>query len=466
MVLLLFKKIMPKKEIQNQLKLPPQDIEAEKSVLGSLMLDKNAIVNVADFLLPSDFYESKHQKIYSAILELWSKGEPVDILTVSHNLKTKKELSSVGGIEYLTELADSVPTSAHVEHYANIVKEQRVRRDLIAAASEISERAFNDKNFEELLEAVEQKIFGISQKSRPQKFTLLKEELPAAYERLAKLHSGEKNILRGVPTFFTDLDKLLSGFQPSDLIIIGARPSYGKTAFALDIARQAAVKGKKSVGIFSIEMSEEQIIDRIIAGQAQIPLWRLRTGKLDSDMEFAQVREALDELSNAKIFIDDTPSPTILQMRSMARRLQIEHGIDMLIVDYLQLIQPRTNNDSMVQQVTEVSRGLKALARELNVPVVAVSQLSRDVDKREVKIPRLSDLRESGSLEQDADVVLFIYRQDKPSSPLDEDKEDNIVEIIVAKHRNGPTGSIKLYFDKEKVSFKNLETSFTKEENF
>lgn len=452
---------MAKKETGTQFKLPPQDIEAEKSVLGAMLLDKNSIVNVADFLLPSDFYETKHQKIYSAIMELWSKGEPIDILTVSHILKLKKELSQVGGTEYLTELVDSVPTSAHIEHYAKIVKEQRVRRDLITAAAEISEKAFNTKEFEELLEAVEQKIFGIAQRSRPQKFTLLKEELPAAYERFEKLHAGEKNALRGIPTFFTDLDKLLSGFQPSDLIIVGARPSYGKTSFVLDIARQAAVRGGKSIGIFSIEMSKEQIIDRIIAGQAQIPLWKLRTGKIDTDIEFAQIQEALNELSNAKIFIDDTPSPSIIQMRSMARRLQMEHGIDMIIIDYLQLIQPRTSSDSIVQQVTEISRGLKALARELNVPVVAVSQLSREVDKREGKIPRLSDLRESGSLEQDADVVLFIYKKDKTPSPLDEDADDNIVEIIVAKHRNGPTGSVKLIFDKEKVSFRNLDTTFS-----
>ena len=450
---------MPKKET-NQLKLPPQDIEAERSILGALMLDKNAIVNVADFLAPSDFYENKHRKIYESIIELWSKGEPVDLLTVSHALKAGKQLQDVGGIDYLTELAESVPTSAHVVHYAEIVKEQRVRRDLIAAASEISEKAFGFQNFEELLEIVEQKIFGISQKSRPQKFVAIKDELPAAYERLEKLHRGEKDSLRGVPTFFYDLDKFLSGFQPSDLIIVGARPSYGKTSLVLDIARQAAVLGKKSIGLFSIEMSKEQIIDRLISGQAQIPLWRLRTGKLVDDMEFSLVQEALNELSNARIFIDDTPSPTILQMRSMARRLQLEHGIDMIIVDYLQLIQPRTGNDNVVQQVTEISRGLKSLARELNVPVVAVSQLSRDVDKRDVKIPRLSDLRESGSLEQDADVVLFIYRKDKAVSPMeDEIAEDNTVEIIVAKHRNGPTGTVKLIFDKEKVSFKNLDTA-------
>ncbi len=454
---------MPKKE-SNQLKLPPQDIESEKSVLGALMLDKNAIINVADFLAPSDFYESRHQKIYEGIINLWSKGEPVDLLTVSHELKNRKHLTDVGGIDYLTELTDSVPTSAHVAHYAQIVKEQRVRRDLIEAASDISEKSFSLQNFEDLLESVEQRIFGISQRSRPQKFIQIKDELPAAYERLEKLHRGEKDTLRGVPTFFYDLDKFLSGFQPSDLIIIGARPSYGKTSLVLDMARQAAVMGKKSIGIFSIEMSKEQIIDRLIAGQAQIPLWRLRTGKLGDDMEFSLVQGALDELSNAKIFIDDTPSPTILQMRSMARRLQLEYGIDMIIVDYLQLIQPRTGSDNIVQQVTEISRGLKSLARELNVPIIAVSQLSRDVDKRDVKIPRLSDLRESGSLEQDADVVLFIYRKDKERSPMESDvMEDNTVEIIIAKHRNGPTGSVKLIFDKEKVSFKNMDTSHSSE---
>lgn len=459
---------MPTKKEPSQLKLPPQDTEAERSVLGALMLDKNAIVQVADFLAPSDFYENKHKKIYESIVELWSKGEPVDLLTVSHDLKNRKQLGEVGGLDYLTELTDSVPTSAHVAHYAQIVKEQRVRRDLIAAASDISEKSFDLKDFEELLESVEQKIFGISQRSRPQRFVSIKDELPAAYERLEKLHRGEKENIRGVPTFFYDLDKFLSGFQPSDLIIVGARPSYGKTSLVLDVARQSAVRGKKSVALFSIEMSKEQIIDRLIAGQAQIPLWRLRTGKLSGDMEFSLVQNALDELSNAKIFIDDTPSPTILQMRSMARRLQLEHGIDMIIVDYLQLIQPRTGSDNMVQQVTEISRGLKSLARELNIPVIAVSQLSRDVDKRDVKIPRLSDLRESGSLEQDADVVLFIYRKDK-ERPLTEGEDimdDNTVEIIIAKHRNGPTGSVKLIFDKEKVSFKNVDTAHASPEGF
>lgn len=453
----------PDKKAQ-ELKLPPQDLESERSVLGALMLDKNAVIQVADFLTPSDFYESKNQRIYQTIIELFSSGEPVDLLTVSHLLKTKKELSATGGVDYLTELVSATPTSAHVAHYANIVKEQRVRRDLIQAASEINEKTFDERNFEDLLESVEQKIFSISQRSRPQKFVQLKEELPAAYERLEKLHRGEKGALRGVATHFHALDNMLSGLQPSDLIILGARPSYGKTSLALDIARQAATLGNKSIGIFSIEMSREQVIDRLISGQAQIPLWRLRTGRLNDEMEFALVQQALDELSKSRIFIDDTASPTLLQMRSMARRLQIEHGIDLLIVDYLQLIQPRTSSDNMTQQVTEISRGLKALARELNVPVLAVSQLSREVDKRELKIPRLSDLRESGSLEQDADVVLFIYRKDRDRLDTPEN-EKNLTEIIIAKHRNGPVGSVKLIFDPENVGFKNLDTQHSEDQS-
>ena len=451
---------MPKKSSKDLYKLPPQDIEAELSVLGALMLDKNAVIQVADLLAPSDFYDMKNRKVYQSVLGLWGRGEPIDLLTVSHDLKEKDQLEEVGGLDYLTELVGSVPTSAHVAHYAEIVREKRVRRDLIQASSEINEKAFDEKDFEALVEDAEQKIFSISQRSRPQKFVLIKDELPAAYERLEKLHRGEKESLRGVPTHFHELDAMLSGLQPSDLIIIGARPSLGKTALSLDIARQAAITSGKSVAIFSIEMSREQIIDRLIASQAQIPLWRLRAGRLNDEMEFALVQQAFDELSKARMFIDDSPSPTLLQMRSMARRLQLEHGIDLIIVDYLQLIQPRTNSDNMVQQVTEISRGLKALARELNVPLIALSQLSRDVDKREVKIPRLSDLRESGSLEQDADIVLFIYRKDKERLDAT-DEEQRMAEIIIAKHRNGPVGSIKLMYDAERVSFKNIDTHHT-----
>lgn len=438
------------------IKIPPQDLEAERSVLGAVMLDKNAIVKIADVLISSDFYHPTHQNIFEAMLELFERGEPIDLLTVTSRLKEKNLLNNAGGADYLSELIGGVPTSAHIEHYANIVREQRVRRDLIGASSEINEQAFINDDFETLLDRVEQKIFDISGKSRTQKFFHLKDELPLAYERFEKLHRGEGEALRGIPTQFRGIDNILSGLQKSDLIIVGARPSFGKTAFVLDIARGSAMSGR-SVGIFSLEMSRDQVIDRLISSQSEIPLWRLRSGRINDDMEFALIQKSFDELSKTKFFIDDTASPNILQMRSMARRLQIDHGLDLLIVDYLQLIHPRTTNDNMVQQVTEISRGLKSLARELNIPVLAVSQLSRAVDQREGKVPRLSDLRESGSLEQDADVVMLLYRKDRER--IDTPEEDqNVVEIIIAKHRNGPVGSVKLKFDQDKVTFRNIDT--------
>jgi replicative DNA helicase len=440
----------------NNLKLPPQNLEAEQSVLGALMLDKNAIINVGDILIPEDFYKPAHVKIYDTILKLYEKREPIDILSVTSKLKNENLLQEIGGNSYLTQLIESVPTSAHVEYYAKIVKEKRVLRELIKTSAEITEHAVDaTQDVETLLDAIEQKVFAISQHSFSQKFIKLKDELKDAYERIAKLHQGEGG-LRGVPTGFTEIDNMLSGLQKSDLVIIGARPSLGKTSLALDIARHAASKEKIPVGIFSLEMSREQIVDRFIASEAQIPLWELRTGRLREDEDFELIQQALDQLSQAPIFIEDTPSPTILQMRSMARRLQAEHGLGLIIVDYLQLIQPRMHSDNLVQQVTEFSRGLKSMARELNVPVLALSQLSREVDKREVKKPRLSDLRESGAIEQDADVVMFIYRKDKDQSSPNSD-EHNTAEIIIAKHRNGPTGSIKLKFDPEKASFHTID---------
>lgn len=442
------------------LKLPPHNIDAEISVLGSLMIDPLSIIKITDILSPYDFYHPSHRAIFEAIITLFEKGEPIDMLTVSSHLKKEKKMKESGGTDYLAELVSNVPSAAHVEQYAKIVKETSVRRAIIHASSEINEEAFKPEEFDKFLDSVEQKIFSISQKSRPQRFVPIRDELMEAYDRLEKLHRGD-GTLRGVPSYFTQLDNILSGFQKSDLIILGARPSFGKTAFALDIVRNMALHGK-SVGVFSIEMSREQIIDRLIASQAKIPLWRLRTGRLQSEMEFALVQQALDELSKTNLFIDDTPSPTVLQMRSAARRLQIEHGLDFLVVDYLQLMQARTGSDSMVQQVTEISRGLKALARELNIPVLALSQLSREVDKRDVKIPRLSDLRESGSLEQDADVVMFIYRKDRDRIDIPEE-EQNLVDIIVAKHRNGPLGTVHLRFDPEKVSFHNIDTAHTEQ---
>ncbi len=442
-------------------KTPPQDLEAERSLLGSLVLDKNAILKVVDVIQPTDFYHPNHQKIYESILDLFEQGEPIDLLTVSSRLKEKKQLKEIGGADCLTELINSVPTAAHVVPYANIVREKRVRRDLIQASSEINEEAFEQDDFESLLDRVEQKVFDISGRSKNQKFIHIKDELPAAYERLEKLHHGEGKKLRGVATQFHGLDSILSGLQKSDLIIVGARPSFGKTAFVLDIAREAALHGN-SVGVFSLEMSRDQVIDRIIATQAQIPLWRLRTGRLNEDMDFTLIQQALDKISKTRLFIDDTPSPNVLQMRSMARRLQIDHGLDLLIVDYLQLVRPRTGSDNIVQQVTEISRNLKSLARELQIPLIAVSQLSRAVDQREGKIPRLSDLRESGSLEQDADVVLFLYRKDRGGVDIPEE-EQNLVEVLISKHRNGPLGTVKLKFDAEKVSFRNIDIQHTKD---
>ncbi len=447
---------------KSQLKLPPQNLEAEQSVLGCILIDKNVIFKVADVLTPKDFYAPAHEKIFETILELYDKHQPIDILTLTNRLKEKEVLADVGGSSYLAELTNQVTTAAHVDHYVKIVREKKVLRDLIEASAEVTEDAFEStKEVEEILDSIEQKILSISQKSSPQNFVHLRDELRPAYERIEKLHQG-KGILRGIATGFTELDNLLSGLQTSDLIILGARPSLGKTALALDIARQAAAKANLPVGVFSLEMSREQVIDRIIAAESQVPLWKLRTGRINDDLEFEMIQAALDKLSQINIFIDDTPSPNIIQMRSMARRLQLEHGLGLLVIDYLQLIAPRTNSENMVQQITEISRGLKALARELNVPILAVSQLSRAVDQRDNKIPRLSDLRESGSIEQDADVVLFIYRKDRDRMDLPAE-EQNVAEILIAKHRNGPLGSVKLKFDQERVTFRNMETRYSEE---
>jgi len=438
------------------LKLPPQDIEAERSVLGALMLDKEAIIRVADLIKPSDFYQPSHAKIFDTIFELFEKGEPIDVLSVSQKLKDKKELNDIGGAGYLTDIINSVPTAAHISYYAKIVRQKKVLRDLINASSEITEKVFDSGNdSEDLLDDIEQKIFAISQKSRPQNFIPIKDELKAAYERIEKLSHGEKG-LRGITTGFDEIDFKLSGLQRSDLIVLGARPSLGKTSLCLDIARNAAIKAKVPVGIFSLEMSRDQIVDRIIASEAQVALWELRSGKIKDDIEFEMIQAALGRLEQAPIYIDDTPSANIIQLRSMARRLQVEHGLGLLVVDYLQLIQPRLHNDNMVAAMTEVSRGLKALARELQVPVLAAAQLSRAVEQRDVKIPRLADLRESGSIEQDADVVMFIYRKDREKLDL-QPEEQNTAEIIIAKHRNGPIGSVKLKFDQDKVSFKPMD---------
>lgn len=442
--------------------MPPHNAEAEQSVLGALLIDKGAIIKVADALRPKDFYAPAHETIFAAILELYEHHQPIDILSVTSKLKEKDLLTQVGGSSYLAELTNLVPTASHVDHYAQIVKEKKVLRDLIGVSAEIAEDVFHTReDTATLLDAIEQKILGISQRSLSKSFIAVRDELKSAYERIEKLHQG-KGALRGVPTGFEGLDSILSGLQRSDFIVIGARPSLGKTTFALDIARNAAAKSGLAVGIFSLEMSREQVIDRLIAAESQVPLWKIRTGRIADDLEFEMIQNSLDKISQLKIFIDDTPSPNILEMRSMARRLQIEHGLGLLVVDYLQLILSRTNSDNMVQQITEISRGLKGLARELDVPVLVLSQLSRAVDQRDHKVPRLSDLRESGAIEQDADVVMFIYRKDRDRLDVSVE-EQNVAQIIVAKHRNGPLGTVNLRFDPERVTFHNIEKRFGEE---
>ena len=434
-------------------RMPPQNLEAEMSVLGSLMLDKNAVLQAADVLAPEDFYRRTHQIIYEAMFELFKKNEPIDILSVSARLKEKGQLNDVDGHAYLAQLVNSVPTASNIGHYAEIVRQKSLRRRLIEASNQIQELGYQEEqNIEDVIDRSEKTIFGISTKSLKQRFIKVKYALEEAWERIDSLKSSDQ--LRGIPTGFAALDHILAGLQKSDLIILAARPSLGKTSLALDIARNAACNYNIPVGIFSLEMSTQQLIDRFIASTAFVDLWKLRTGRLSTKGDdFLRIRDAMEKLSNAPIFIDDEASSNILQMRAMARRLQAEHGLGLLIVDYLQLMMPRRETDSMVQQITEISRSLKALAKELNVPVLAISQLSRAVEQRHPPVPRLSDLRDSGSIEQDADVVAFIYREDKYR---ENSERQNVAEILIEKHRNGPTGKIELYFNPEKVSFTDI----------
>lgn len=440
--------------------LPPQNIEAEQSVLGCLMLDKEAILKVADILKPDDFYKNIHSNIYYVMLELYEKNEPIDLLSLTNRLEEKNQLEEIGGNSYLTGLVNAVPTAAHIVYYAKIIKNKKTLRDLIETSHEIAESSYREpEDVESLVDSVEQKIFSVSQRSINQKYIHVKDHLEEAFERIDKLHRGD-GTTRGIPTGFIDLDNYLAGFQKSDLVILAARPSLGKTTLALDFARNTAIRHKTPVAVFSIEMSKEQLVDRLICSQAEVDLWRMRTGKLSGegpDNDFQKIQSALDELSEAPIFIDDTPSPTIMQIRTIARRLQVEHKIGLVVIDYLQMIQPRNSSDSPVQQMSEISRNLKALARELNLPILALSQLSRAVEGRSPAIPKLSDLRDSGAIEQDADVVLFIYREDKDKR---DSEKKNIAEIIIAKHRNGPIGKVEMFFNESQVSFKNLERHF------
>lgn len=428
-------------------KVPPQSLEAEQSVLGAVLLDKDAIVKVVELLHPEHFYRPQHALIFSAIVKLYEKRLPADLITLTSQLKEMGEYENVGGSGYLSTLVAFVPTSSNIEHYANIVKDKAVKRQLITTSNLISELSYDqERDVKDLLDEAERRLFGISQDHLKQNFVSIKEALMESFDRLDELHKN-KGGLRGVPTGFKELDKKLSGLQDNNLIILAARPSVGKTTLAMNIAQHAAVKDKKRVGIFSLEVSKEQLVDLMLASQADVDGWKITTGNL-SDDDFQKISDAMGELAEAPLFIDDTPGISVMEMRTKARRLQIEHGVDMIVVDYLQLVKGRDLNNRAVE-VSEISLSLKNLARELKVPVLALSQLNRAVESRTQKIPQLADLRESGSIEQDADVVMFLYREDN------EDLET--IKLSIAKHRSGALGELELRYKGERRRFYSIE---------
>jgi len=432
-----------------EIRIPPHSEEAEACVLGAILIDKDAIVAVAEFLRPEHFYNENNALIFQALLDLYEERKPIDIVTLKDELKKRKILTKVGGSAYLANLVNQVPTAAHVEEYGRIIKDNYTKRELISAAAKITEAAFDEgQEATSVLDRAEQAIFALSQKHLRQVFLPVKEILAESFDRLDELHKTAGG-LRGIPTGFKDLDDTLAGMQSSNLIILAARPGLGKTAFALGVARHVAVKEKLPVGFFSLEMSKEELVDRLLVAQADIDAWRLKTGRLDEE-DFTKLSEAMGELAEAPLFIDDTPALTVLEMRTKARRLMAEQGLRLLVVDYLQLMRSVRPLENRVQEVSEISMGLKNLARELKIPVLAISQLSREVEKRGRKRPQLADLRESGSIEQDADVVMFLWREDE------EDLEN--VELEIAKHRNGPLRRIKLHFRGDRIKFYGVES--------
>jgi replicative DNA helicase len=433
--------------------VPPQNVEAEKSILGSVLLDQDSLTSVVQILKPDHFYKKAHVDIYSAIIDLYEKREPIDLVTLTAQLKNKGNFDKVGGAAYLASLASGVPTSSNIVHYSKIVQDHYIKRQLIAAATKASRDAFDETaDVRQLLDETEQSIFSLSQKQLKQNFLPLKDTLAESFDRLDELHKKAGG-LRGVPTGFWDIDNKLAGMQDSNLLILASRPGQGKTSLALNIARHISVDEGLPVGIFSLEMSKEELVDRLLVGQSNVDAWKLKTGRLDDD-DFDRLQEAMGILADAPFFIDDTPAANILEMRTKARRLQVEHGLSFLIVDYLQLIHGR-NLENRVQEVSEISQSLKALARELKIPVLACSQLSRAVEQRGTRKPQLADLRESGAIEQDADVVMFIYRPDPEK--IDE------VKLDIQKHRNGPTGEIDLTFKAERVKFYGIDKRRAKE---
>ncbi|OHA88388.1 MAG: replicative DNA helicase [Candidatus Zambryskibacteria bacterium RIFCSPHIGHO2_01_FULL_43_25] len=442
---------------KEKLRIPPQSIEAEMALLGSIMLRPDGLYEIIDLASPKSFYSEKNGIIFETMLELFAKHNPIDFLSLSQRLKEKGLLEQIGGGSYLTEVVHMVPTSSNLKHYAEIVQKKHMMRRLIEASEYIGALGFEEAHdLEEVLDKAEKKIYDVTSSGSVFSVRELKDELAEAWERLDRLHNA-KSGLRGIPTGFPELDSKLSGFQKSDLIILASRPSMGKTSLALDIIRQTAVNHNTPVAIFSLEMSSQQLVDRMLAAQSNVDAWKLRTGKLTREDEFAAIRQSLDKLSQAPIFIDDQPGNNILKMRSVARRLKSEKGLGLVVVDYLQLMLPTQsrNQDTLVQQVTEISRSLKNLARELDIPVLALSQLSRAIESRGGR-PRLSDLRDSGSIEQDADVVMFIHREDRYK---EESEKTNIAEILIEKHRNGETGKVTLFFNDKKVTFQSVEKS-------
>lgn len=438
-------------------RVPPQSLESERALLGALLLKPDAVHDILDHIRPDSFYAEKHRLIFTAMRELAERAEPIDLLTLSERLKGQELLERAGGRSYLAELAAAAPAAGNFSHYADLVSHKFLLRSLIDAAYGITESAYDGgRDAIEVLDEAEKSIYAIGDTLSPHKFVAIGDKLHETWDRIEALSKKEDGI-RGVPSGFPDLDTLLSGFHPSDLVILAARPSMGKTSLALDIARNAAVRHDVPVGIFSLEMSAEQLIDRMLAAEAFVNSWKLRTGQVRDKEDFSRIRDALETLSRAPIFIDDKPGNNILSMRAVARRLKRERGIGLIVVDYLQLMAPTStrSSDSLVQQVTEISRSLKSLARELSVPVLALSQLSRAVETRGGK-PRLSDLRDSGSIEQDADVVLFIHREDKRNPETD---RPNVAEILIEKHRNGPTGRVELYFDEKRATFQPVDQS-------
>lgn len=435
-------------------RIPPQDLESEKALLGSLLLSSDSLFEITDIISSSSFYAAKHQVIYETIEDLVNKKEPVDLLTVSAALRSKKDFETVGGAQYLSEILGLVGSSANIKYYANIIRKKELLRRLIEAGTHIAEISYDENDeIEAILEESEKMVYDITVKgSGSQRLIAFQEMIDETWSRIEKLseNTGE---LRGVPSGFKDLDNKLSGFQKSDLIILAARPSVGKTSLALDFARNAAVKHNVPVALFSLEMSKEQLVDRMLSAQAQVDGWKLRTSRLSLDDEFSRLQQGMHELMKAPLFIDDTPANSVLNMRSVLRRLNSEKPIGLIIVDYLQLMSTAKSYDNMVNQVTEISRSLKGLAKEFNVPVIALSQLSRAVESRGGR-PRLSDLRDSGSIEQDADLVMFIHREDKYG---ENNEKKNVVEILIEKHRNGPTGIVELYFDDKKTSFLSVD---------